>query len=216
VGLGDDNLKSENIVSGVSIFGVTGNVRKTTNIPTYFNNLPSEYTGVYIAENLLWAKKSSVGDGYAYAFNINGQLQKTVYCGYDDYLLIAATVDKLLWAQTYSGSTYCYLTDYDANRIVSFTVPFYGATNPAIEQTSQRIYFLNQSESYSNGFVYDFAGTQIRRVDIGKGYDVALIPTAEGVFLMRGNTQYVVFLSKNGEKLSTSIRGTALLSQIFI
>ncbi|WP_434302664.1 phage tail protein [Clostridium botulinum] len=214
IGLGDNNLKSENIVNGVNIFGVTGNVRKTSNIPKYFQNLPSEYTAVTVAGDYLWAKKG-LDNSTAYAFNMNGQLQKTVHYDYNNYEFYFATTKHLLWGKVYNDSTDCDITDHNSNHIVSFNVPVYRPMSVGMEIESQRIYFFRTGGPY-RAYVYNFNGTLIGSSSMRNSTEILISPTLDGAYYVN-NSGYVTFISTTGAVTADiSIPANALFNGVFL
>lgn len=157
---GESNLVANSIVSGKSIFGVSGTVEPKLNFDIFLQNLPSGYIPVsydpYL--NLMWARKSSVYS-QAYGFNSAGTLISTITCapGGSYSKLLIVTKNHMGWCNTVSAGFY--LTDKNGTSILNLNN--YSIDACAINSDVQRVFLKYSSGSYFYISVFDFSGTLI-------------------------------------------------------
>ncbi|EPS56717.1 TPA: hypothetical protein ACXDAY_004160 [Clostridium botulinum] len=205
VGVGDPNLKPENILNGKTIFGVQGIVKRIEDIPDYLLNSPGD-THVAVTKDYIWTRKGSK-NGAAYAFDINGTLKKTVIRGGSENFF-AASDYHMLWCWDGSVSNF-YLTDLEGSKITSILSSDYSDVG-AINSSTRRFFIVTGSWLK----VYNFDGTLLGESSVTKNTQIiAIVPTSKGAYFCTGGG-IAIFVTNSGEQKETTYV-SALFSNIF-
>ncbi|MDS1005387.1 hypothetical protein P9J83_18145, partial [Clostridium sporogenes] len=205
VGVGDPNLKPENILNGKTIFGVQGIVKRIEDIPDYLLNSPGD-THVAVTKDYIWTRKGSK-NGAAYAFDINGTLKKTVIRGGSENFF-AASDYHMLWCWDGSVSNF-YLTDLEGSKITSILSSDYSDVG-AINSSTRRFFIVTGSWLK----VYNFDGTLLGESSVTKNTQIiAIVPTSKGAYFCTGGG-IAIFVTNSGEQRETTYV-SALFSNIF-